>query len=138
MSKVSNVIMLFVNGVTIILMGYFLEYIMAVFPIKHVLPQVFLGVGALVILLPMIVKIDVYDEYKKEESGMLFWKKKHTKTLTYKEVSILGLFPINRTRISSSAGYHTVLDNEALEVVTAFLPVVNSYIDLSRNVRRLR
>lgn len=130
--------MLFVNGVAIILMAYFLDHIMTLFPLENVVPQVFLGIGALVILLPMIIKVDVYDVDEYSESGWLFWKKKHTRTITFKEVSILGLITISKDTVTSSSSYSTILDNEALEVVTAFLPVVNSYIDLGRNMRRLR
>lgn len=121
--------------------GFINDYLMKTFNVQSATSKTIIIVGLVIAVLPMIFKIDVFDiSMSWQKSFILFWKKSHYKMETVKQVSFFGLIPI-KTQIIKSV--HTI-DNppfskvagEIAEVVTSFIPGINSWISLLINIIR--
>jgi hypothetical protein len=145
-SHFRNMIMLSVNGLSIVAYAFVLDSLIKLFNIDSYSAHTLIVIGSIVAFLPLIIKIDVFEKRASwEDSHLIFWKKKEYKTTTCVQYSLLGILPIGEPREVNSEhsldqpSIQTIGNDigDTLRLASHFLPVINSYIDTAINIKKL-
>lgn len=141
MNTIKNSIILTVNGLALMLYGYYNDYLMQYFNVESTTSKVIIVIGLLLAIIPMIIKVDVFERFDSlEKHFLIFFTEKHYKKSSIQEISIFGLIPITTKELSTESSINLFPNSEvigeSLELISCFIPVLNSWSSLFINLIR--
>ncbi|OHD19684.1 MAG: hypothetical protein A2086_01690 [Spirochaetes bacterium GWD1_27_9] len=127
MKTLKNIIPLLSNGLLIMCAGYINDFLIKTFNIQSTVSKIIIIIGLIIIFLPLIFKVEVFETHEsKEKSVMLFLKETHYTTKQVKQISLFGLLPIYTTDLKSE---HTVKSLQTSNITNILTKLTYSFIN---------
>ena len=133
---VSNTIRFIVNGAFFIILGLFYDKIVFALGVTSITANLLIFAGIAIAFLPSILRREKYTvNYETNKRVWIFWTKKVNNVEVYERLCLFGILPLGKGNLLTSKSdsqytlENTAIDN-AVSIVTAFIPVINSIIDL--------